>query len=107
MSQAKNNTRNKVALLTIILAGEAIFFLPFVLARIFRPTLLNVFEITNLELGVAFSVYGIVAMASYFFGVSLREGLKMFSSMKQPRLIKCELNPILRRARWISRVFDR
>jgi MFS family permease len=73
MSKVKNNYRNKVILLTIILAGESIFFLPFVLARIFRPTLLNVFEITNLELGVAFSAYGIVAMASYFFGGPLAD----------------------------------
>lgn len=73
MHEAKKNRRNRVVLLTIILAGESIFFLPFVLARIFRPTLLNVFEITNLELGVAFSVYGIVAMASYFFGGPLAD----------------------------------
>ncbi len=73
MPMAKNNTRNKGLLLIIILAGESIFFLPFVLARIFRPTLLNVFEITNLELGVAFSAYGIVAMLSYFFGGPLAD----------------------------------
>ena len=73
MSTARENTRNKATLLTIILAGEAIFFLPFLLARIFRPTLLKVFEITNLELGVAFSVYGIIAMVSYFFGGPLAD----------------------------------
>jgi MFS transporter, GlpU family, inner membrane protein len=65
--------RNRITLLTIILSGESIFFLPFVLARIFRPTLLSVFEITNLQLGVAFSVYGIVAMLSYFFGGPLAD----------------------------------
>lgn len=59
--------------LSLILAGEAIFFLPFVLARIFRPTLLRVFEITNLELGTYFSVYGVVAMISYFFGGPLAD----------------------------------
>lgn len=73
MAKTKNKVRNKIVLLTIILAGESIFFLPFVLARIFRPTFLNVFEITNLELGVAFSAYGIVAMASYFFGGPLAD----------------------------------
>jgi MFS family permease len=73
MTEPKKSIRNKVVLLTIILAGESIFFLPFVLARIFRPTLLNVFDITNLELGMAFSVYGIVAMASYFFGGPLAD----------------------------------
>lgn len=55
-------------LFTLMLVSEGIFFLPFVLARIFRPTFLKVFEINNLELGAAFSVYGIVAMVSYFFG---------------------------------------
>lgn len=52
----------------IILAGESVFILPFVLARVFRPTVLEVFELSNLELGLCFSVYGIVAMLSYPFG---------------------------------------
>jgi len=43
-------------LISLIIAGEAVFFLPFVLARIFRPTLLVVFEITNTELGTYFSI---------------------------------------------------
>lgn len=51
-----------------MVAGEAIFFLPFVVTRVFRPTFLTVFDLDNLELGTAFSVYGIVAMISYFFG---------------------------------------
>ncbi len=54
-------------------AGESIFLLPFVLARVFRPTFLDVFGITNLELGVAFSVYGIVAMIAYFAGGPLAD----------------------------------
>ncbi|MGD2035243.1 MAG: MFS transporter [Bacteroidales bacterium] len=62
-----------MTLISLILAGEAIFFLPFVLARIFRPTLLIVFNITNTELGTWFSVYGIVAMAAYFFGGPLAD----------------------------------
>ncbi len=60
-------------LLALILAGESIFFLPFVIARIFRPTLLAVFNITNTQLGAFFSMYGIVAMASYFFGGPLAD----------------------------------
>jgi nitrate/nitrite transporter NarK len=55
-------------LITLMLIGEGIFFLPFVITRIFRPTFLTVFNITNYELGTAFSFYGIVAMFSYFFG---------------------------------------
>ena len=62
-----------MALIALILAGEAIFFLPFVLARIFRPTLLIVFNITNTELGTYLSVYGIVALVSYFFGGPLAD----------------------------------
>ena len=57
----------------IILAGESVFILPFVLARIFRPTVLEAFELTNLELGLCFSVYGIVAMISYPFGGTLAD----------------------------------
>jgi MFS family permease len=57
-----------ITLVTLIIAGESVFLLPFVLARVFRPTLLDVFQITNTELGLWFSVYGIVAMISYIFG---------------------------------------
>jgi len=56
-----------------VIAGEAIFLLPFVLSRIFRPTFLDVFGITNLQLGTAFSLYGIVAMVSYFAGGPLAD----------------------------------
>lgn len=57
----------------LILAGETIFLLPFVVARVFRPTLLDVFGFTNLQLGTAFSVYGVVAMAAYFVGGPLAD----------------------------------
>jgi len=57
-----------ISLVTLILAGESVFFLPFVLARVFRPSLLDVFQVSNTELGLWFSVYGIVAMISYLFG---------------------------------------
>ena len=51
-----------------MIVGESIFLLPFVVTRVFRPTFLTVFDIDNLQLGSAFSVYGIVAMVSYFVG---------------------------------------
>ncbi|MDP6909488.1 MAG: MFS transporter, partial [Flavobacteriales bacterium] len=60
-------------MLTLVIAGESIFFLPFVLARVFRPTLLEVFEISNFELGLFFSVYGMVAMGAYLFGGPLAD----------------------------------
>ena len=68
-----NFVRRSLAMLTLVLAGEVIFFLPFVLARVFRPTLLDVFGLTNLELGMAFSVYGVVAMLAYFPGGPLAD----------------------------------
>lgn len=57
----------------LIVAGETIFLLPFVVARIFRPTFLDVFGITNLQLGAAFSLYGSIAMAAYFLGGPLAD----------------------------------
>ncbi len=55
-------------ILLLILAGEAIFLLPFVLVRIFRPTFLKVLDLSNTELGWCFSAYGFVALGSYFLG---------------------------------------
>lgn len=57
----------------LILAGESVFILPFVLQRVFRPTVLKVFELSNVELGLCFSVYGVVALVSYFFGGPLAD----------------------------------
>ncbi len=57
----------------LVVAGEAIFGLPFLVARVFRPTLLDVFGITNLQLGAAFSLYGVVAMLAYFPGGTLAD----------------------------------
>ena len=51
-----------------MLAAESIYILPYVLARVFRPTFLDVFNLTNLELGGLFSIYGVVAFFSYLFG---------------------------------------
>ena len=63
-----NVIRRAGAMVILILAGEAAFFLPFVLARVFRPTFLAVFDLTNLELGLIFSFYGMIAIGAYFFG---------------------------------------
>jgi MFS family permease len=65
---------NRLIVMTALIAsGEFIFVLPFVVARIFRPTLLDVFGLTNLELGTAFSLYGVVAMLAYFPGGPLAD----------------------------------
>ncbi len=55
-------------IILLILSGEAVFILPFVLARIFRPTFLDLYQINNTQLGFCYSVYGIIAVVSYFFG---------------------------------------
>jgi len=55
-------------MLTLVLAGELIFGLPFHTARFFRPTFLEVFGFSNTQLGDVFAVYGITAMLAYFPG---------------------------------------
>ena len=57
----------------LILAGEAVFALPFHLARFFRPTVLEVFQLTNTELGAVQGMYGIMAMLCYFPGGPLAD----------------------------------
>ena len=66
--RSMTRSRRFLFMFALIVAGEAVFSLPFLVARLFRPTLLDVFGITNLQLGTAFSLYGVVAMLSYFPG---------------------------------------
>ena len=54
-------------------AGEGVFTLPFLLARIFRPTFLEVFQLDNLQLGTLYATYGIVALVSYLLGGTLAD----------------------------------
>ena len=54
--------------------------MPYVLARVFRPTYLKVFNLTNLQLGGLFSIYGTVAIISYVFG-------GVVSNKFQPRIL--------------------
>lgn len=68
-----SNSRRIFALLALIVAGESIFFLPFVLPRVFRPTILEVFGLTNTELGAAMAAYGFVAMVAYALGGPLAD----------------------------------
>ncbi|MEO1234704.1 MAG: MFS transporter, partial [Myxococcota bacterium] len=60
-------------MLALVFAGEAIFLLPFVLVRIFRPTVLDVLGIDNTQLGTAFSAYGVVALVAYLLGGPLAD----------------------------------
>lgn len=73
MQKQLSTSRRLFIFFLLILSGELIFFLPFVFARVFRPTLLEVYQISNLDLGYYFSVYGLVAMASYFTGGPLAD----------------------------------
>ncbi|MFK8044328.1 MAG: MFS transporter [Crocinitomicaceae bacterium] len=60
-------------IILLIVAGEAIFVLPFVIARVFKPTFLAAFGLSNYELGICMSIYGIVALFSYLFGGRLAD----------------------------------
>jgi MFS family permease len=72
-SSTSSPFRRSLILFLLILAGEAIFLLPFAIPRIFRPSFLEVFGVNNLELGLAFSAYGTVAMIAYLFGGPLAD----------------------------------
>ena len=62
------NKKKFLILTLLILSGEFIYFLPYVLSRVFRPTFLDVFQLNNFQLGSLFSVYGVVALLSYIYG---------------------------------------
>ncbi len=62
------NNKRIYLIFGLILAGEAIFALPFHIARFFRPIMLEMFNLTATELGAAQGIYGIVAMLCYFPG---------------------------------------
>ena len=55
-------------MLSLIIAGEAIFLLPFILMRVFKPIIREAFLISDAQIGEAQALYGITAMLSYFFG---------------------------------------
>lgn len=61
------------AITALIIGGEAVFGLPFHVARYFRPTLLQVFDLSNTDLGLLFSGYGLLAMICYVPGGPLAD----------------------------------
>ena len=65
--------RRALVICSLICAGEAIFTLPYHVTRFFRPTFLEVFELSATQLGVAQSAYGFIAMIAYFFGGPLAD----------------------------------
>jgi sugar phosphate permease len=61
--------QNKVpAMFALIVAGEAIFLLPFILMRVFKPVIRDAFLISDAQIGEAQALYGVTAVLSYFFG---------------------------------------
>ncbi|MEN1681615.1 MAG: MFS transporter, partial [Planctomycetota bacterium] len=65
-----------VAMLALVLAGEAIFFLPFHITRHFRPTFVQVFGIGQDELGAMQALYGIVAAFAYLVGGGFADSIQ-------------------------------
>jgi len=61
-----HNSPKWLIITCLIIAGETIFSLPFHVIRYFRPTFLEVFQLTNTQVGDAIAVYGITAMIAYF-----------------------------------------
>jgi sugar phosphate permease len=62
------NKHRMMQMIILILASELVFSLPFHLARFFRPAFLDVFNLSNTNLGDIFAIYGVMAMISYFLG---------------------------------------
>ncbi|WP_019026531.1 MFS transporter [Colwellia piezophila] len=60
-------------ILLLILAGEIIFGLPFHTLRFFRASFLEIFALSNAQLGDIFAVYGVMAMLAYFPGGTLAD----------------------------------
>ncbi|OSY88216.1 hypothetical protein WH52_05380 [Tenacibaculum holothuriorum] len=55
-------------ILLFIVAVEIIYALPFVLIRLFRPSIIHAFDITNTQIGYCYTLYGATALVFYFFG---------------------------------------
>ncbi len=62
-----------MTMFSLVLAGEAIFGLPFHVSRYFRPTYVEVFDISQTQLGILGSIYGFVAMFAYLLGGGLAD----------------------------------
>jgi nitrate/nitrite transporter NarK len=57
----------------LIFIGEVMFGLPFHIPRYFRATILEVFSLSNAQLGDLFAVYGVTATLAYFPGGPLAD----------------------------------
>ncbi len=73
MNRPESSSARLATIVTLIVAGEMIFALPFHTARYFRVTLLEAFGFSNTLLGDLFAAYGVVAFLSYFPGGALAD----------------------------------
>ena len=69
----KNHKYQWLIIFSLVFSGEMIFSLPFHIARFFRPTVLEVFGLSNAELGDVFAIYGLIAMLAYFPGGAIAD----------------------------------
>ena len=68
-----NDMRRILAMISIIIAGETIFMLPFLVPRLLRPLMLESWQMNNTTIGLAFSAYGFSSIISYFIGGPLAD----------------------------------
>ena len=73
MSRGGSRLGRAVGIVSLIVAAEAIFTLPYHVVRFFRPTLLLVLDLDNTQLGLVQAGYGIVAMVAYLPGGPLAD----------------------------------
>jgi sugar phosphate permease len=66
--QSERRHRRSLTLLSLILAGEAIYVSPFHPGRYFKSSLLSTFGIDEYQHGQLGAIYGVLAMACYFLG---------------------------------------
>jgi len=72
-AQSNRRHRRSLTMLSLILAGEAVFVPPFHPGRYFKSSLLSTFGIDEFQLGQLGAIYGVVAIACYFLGGPLAD----------------------------------
>jgi nitrate/nitrite transporter NarK len=60
-------------MLSLIVAGEAVFVPPFHLGRYFKSSFMSSFGIDEFQIGKLGAIYGVIAMACYFLGGPLAD----------------------------------
>ena len=83
--------RRVITMFSLIFAGEAIFTLPFHITRYFRPTYVDVLGVTQTQIGILGSTYGVVAMISYLFGGVLADRFSARKLLAFSLVITCLL----------------